>query len=79
MEKSMSFLRFKLVIFKIEPPLEMTHSNFRLTKFNNASQLSHEPSAIPIGQVIQTQELFQWKNLRFLWFRLGFSLKIDSP
>ena len=41
---------------------ELTQPNFWVLKFCHACQFSYEPSTIPIGQVVQAQELFQWKN-----------------
>ena len=43
-------------------PLELTHPNFRVKKFSHACQLSYETSTIPIGQVVQVQDFFKWKN-----------------
>ena len=43
-------------------PLELTHPRFRVKKFSHKCQLSYETSTIPIGQLVQAQELFQWEN-----------------
>ena len=42
---------------------ELTQPNFWVLQFCHACHFSYEPSSIPIGQVVQAQELFQWKNL----------------
>ena len=73
MEKSMSFYGSGWVFSKL------THPNFWVLKLCHACQVSYEPSTISIGQVYQTQELFQWnKTMGFLWSRLG-SIQIDLP